>query len=103
MSLQQVLESEDDPALSSAVNDLGMALFARNNEANQWSGKKFSRILSKIPKTYPASASRHQYPPDLNPTATDAPLTAAYRINHELEAKPAGCGETNSLELNGRP
>jgi hypothetical protein len=71
-SLQQVLDDEDNPALSSAVNDLGIALFARNNEAGQWSGKKLSRILSSLPKTYTASPFKRQYSPDLNPTATDS-------------------------------
>lgn len=75
LSLQQLLDSENDPALSSAVNDLGMALFARNNKAGRWSGKKISRILSKLPKTDTASHSRRRYSPNLNPTATDATLT----------------------------
>jgi BatD DUF11 like domain len=76
-SLQQVLESENDPALLSAINDLGMALFARNNETSQWSGKKLSRILSKIRKTDTASHSRRHYSPNLNPSATDAPLAGS--------------------------
>jgi hypothetical protein len=68
-SLQLLLESANDPALSSAVNDLAGALFAKNIAHRQWSGKELAKILSNYRKTYNAALSEHTSPLDLNPTA----------------------------------
>jgi BatD DUF11 like domain len=75
VSLQQMLESEDGLALSSEVNDLGMALFARNNTVSQWKGKKLAALLSKYQKTHRSHhPSKYRYPGYLNPTAPDLQL-----------------------------
>jgi hypothetical protein len=67
-SLQHLLESANDPALSSTVNDLTGALFAKNIAHRQWSGKELARILSNYRKTYNATSSEHRSSVDLNPT-----------------------------------
>jgi hypothetical protein len=68
-SLQQMLESENDLKLSSAVNDLTAVLFAKNLSGRQWSGKKLAMILIKHRRAHMVHSSARRYSGDLNPSA----------------------------------
>jgi hypothetical protein len=67
MSLQQALETTDNPALTSEANDLGTALFAKGDRGHPWNGRKFSTLLKQQRKIRRARLAHHPYLGDLNP------------------------------------
>jgi len=68
MSLQQALQITDNPALTSAADDLGATLFSKGGHGNSWDGRKLSTLLKQQRRIHRRHPAHHHYLSDLNPT-----------------------------------